>query len=672
MAMTTEERKQRDRERMSLARKAKRLAKPFIAIDGEGITDEWGIHTYVLLACSDGDSIYNPSGLDFAAVARFLVGIRERHPDAILVGFGLNYDINCWLRSLGLPFIVEHIFDRNAEEDNGYFFSKELHHYVWLDWKPSKTFTLKVGKGRGLVIYDTFGFFQEPFARALAHYGIGSWDEIARIEQMKDERANFHNWDIEQVREYCIHQCDYLALAMERMRDLCEGLGYSLSRWDGVGALAGEILKQNSIKAHIWQGKAVPDEVLAAFYGGRFEAFQLGEIPQCYTHDLHSAYASAMVGLPCLRNARLDPIGNHPWVGETALLHVRWDIPEDAIIGPFPYRTADDRILYPVDGEGWYWSVEVAVALRRYPYSITVLGGYRLVYNDDACTCGGLPFRFVEGIYAQRLALKATGDMRERPLKLALAAIFGKLAQGVGKPAYQCFVWAGLITATIRARMMQAVFANGREGEREIVLVATDGIYSRVPLDVEGGAGLGQWEVGMVTDLFVAGSGLLRMRCDQHTDPHCEHCGDTGYVTKRRGFGRNEPIPWARLIDAYRKNNVTAEVHVPLRRFIGAQLARYLTDKSKWCSWVQGVSEDAKLEVAMGTTGKTAVDFSRVAVAAPGRIPNGSPDGHRLTTLPDGAPSDAPSKPHKVKSLKKELHTEEDLAQVVDVELTMD
>ena len=82
-------RNRRDRER----REAARLARPFVALDGEGVTDDKGKHRYILLCASTGESLADPDGLDFTRVAEFLFGLRDKYPSAIFCGFGLTYEI---------------------------------------------------------------------------------------------------------------------------------------------------------------------------------------------------------------------------------------------------------------------------------------------------------------------------------------------------------------------------------------------------------------------------------------------------------------------------------------------------------------------------------------------------------------------------------------------------
>ena len=54
----------------------------------------------------------DPDGLDFTRVAEFLFGLRDKYPSAIFCGFGLTYDINCWLASEGLQWIADNLLDR--------------------------------------------------------------------------------------------------------------------------------------------------------------------------------------------------------------------------------------------------------------------------------------------------------------------------------------------------------------------------------------------------------------------------------------------------------------------------------------------------------------------------------------------------------------------------------
>jgi hypothetical protein len=149
-------------------------------------------------------------------------------------------------------------------------------------------------------------------------------------------------------------------------------------------------------------------------------------------------------------------------------------------------------LAWPLEGAGTYWSVELRSA-ELLGATLRFGSGWR--YSRQ-CDCQ--PFNWIDPLYQERLRLgKSTAGY---PLKLGINSLYGKLAQRIGNPRYANAIWAGLITATTRARLNEAVAQN----PGAIAMIATDGIFSVAPLDLTIGKALGQWgverfEAGMFT-----------------------------------------------------------------------------------------------------------------------------------------------------------------------------
>jgi hypothetical protein len=154
-----------------------------------------------------------------------------------------------------------------------------------------------------------------------------------------------------------------------------------------------------------------------------------------------------------------------------------------------PFRDEYGTIVFPDWCYGWYWGVEL-------PKGIVSQESYTPVN----ATRGELPFRFVREMYDSRAALKALRKPEQLALKLALNSLYGKLAQSKGaawngkrwnKPTYHEPLWAGYITAYTRSLIQSAISA---AGPANIIAAETDAVFSTVPLPLDIGTGLGQWE----------------------------------------------------------------------------------------------------------------------------------------------------------------------------------
>jgi hypothetical protein len=162
-----------------------------------------------------------------------------------------------------------------------------------------------------------------------------------------------------------------------------------------------------------------------------------------------------------------------------------------------PHRSRHGGLSWRIAGSGIYWSPELRSA-EKLGAVLTFGSGW--VYR---CECQCRPFDWIEPLYLARKVMgKGTAGI---PIKLGLNSLYGKLAQRIGVPKYGNFVWAGLITALTRARLNSAI----SQARPDIVMIATDGLYSRVPLDLPIGADLGQWELKTHDKgLFVVQPGL--------------------------------------------------------------------------------------------------------------------------------------------------------------------
>jgi hypothetical protein len=226
---------------------------------------------------------------------------------------------------------------------------------------------------------------------------------------------------------------------------------------------------------------------------------------------------------------------------------------------PLPYRLPGGGILFPSRGCGWY-SRDDIIGAKRWLEKFVSMGLTGVDANgmpatipaSDAKALGKLfegkrmatsirehglhftvtkacffdpapdqpkPYAFLPGMYEERTRLKREepGNVAEQTIKLTTNSLSGKAAQSVGgsedkPPATACPWYAAATTAGTRRRVMEAML----QDPHAIVQSATDGIVSLVPLELDIGENLGQWEVKHIrTDrpaIFVQ-SGLYTYTC---------------------------------------------------------------------------------------------------------------------------------------------------------------
>jgi hypothetical protein len=175
-------------------------------------------------------------------------------------------------------------------------------------------------------------------------------------------------------------------------------------------------------------------------------------------------------------------------------------------------------------GTGTYWSPEIEAAQQHV--------GARIVKVHDVwiaqSNCGCRAFDWVQALFDERNRLGK--NERGYPLKLGLNALYGKLAQRrVGLAPFHDAGAAGLITAIARARLLEAIGCD----PDAIVMVATDAVFSKHPLPLDIGDGLGQWDYKERPDLFIAQPGVY------FSPTELGEAADSGDVIKSRGVKRS-------------------------------------------------------------------------------------------------------------------------------------
>lgn len=542
----------------------------FIAVDGEGTTinDE---HLYTLLAASDGSKIVDTNGLDTIACLDYLIQLKLDNPDHYFVSFYFSYDVNMILRDYPRASIIElcntnKCTVRSHEHKASYSVTYIPTKFV----KITKYSHSEEGKKvvATIKIFDTFGFFQGSFLKAIDLYKIASPDELAFIDRMKQKRSDFTPEDDKIVDEYNQLECALLVRLMERLDTCLRNIDLKLNSWLGAGAIAAKLMNNYDIKSHLQQPvKTHVIPAMSAYFGGRIQALQLGEFSGVHAYDVVSAYPSVIENLPSLTNMKqyttLDYEPENPYV----IYHIKWKLPPDTLIAPFPFRAPDGGIHYPLEGEGYYWSCEVETALKYYPCSIKIIMAYGFLMATDL-----KPFAFVRELFEARKVYKANNDHTQLVIKLGLNSLYGKTAQTVGfentAPPFQSFIWAGLITATVRASLYNAVM----EAPGDVIAFATDGIYSLGELPTLAiGENLGEWEHTKYDTMFIAKPGFYQlMKGNKET-------------STTRGF-RRSTINFNHLKAVWNSHGISGKITVQDTHFLGMKQTK--GNPAKWRRWI--------------------------------------------------------------------------------------
>lgn len=553
----------------------------FIAWDGEGVAIK-GVHKYVMLCNSRGDSLVNPKGIPTLKALRFISGIADETRGCNHVIYGGSYDANMILNDLSRV-------SMNELATEGYIWIRDDSMVRYrVEYRPRKylRITRHIGRVKDCTItmYDVIGFFQTRFVKA-----VNAWlpdMDTEWLEEMKDNRSTFTLTNKDEIQRYCVLECQTLVSLMEAVRKNAKELGICPTRWDGAGALAAAMLKRNKVRDYIEvPPPAVNRAAQHAYFGGRIELVRFGHTDRpVYSHDIVSAYPSALRELPCMKHGRWEH--NSEWSNNGFIMYkIHYESGSiNRPFFPFPCRMEDGRVTFPPAVNGWYWAPEVMAAKM-------------LLADDDILSiteswawvpvCNHQPFGFVQRVSDRRLSMKRTGHMGEKVLKLGLNAIYGKLAQKVGAkngkpPTYHQLEWAGYITSLTRSRIYQLAMKN----PPAVIAFETDGLYSladHLP-DVDSSDKLGEWDKATHAGITYVQSGIYWLRDWLNEGNALDYKPTLVVKPKYRGLDPGT-IDEMMVLDAWTRGET--ELHASSTRFRGLMTSSLSDERyDDWCQWI--------------------------------------------------------------------------------------
>lgn len=325
---------------------------------------------------------------------------------------------------------------------------------------------------RKRIIWDIFKFYQGKFVEACKSWKVGTKEELDAMSNMKDKRGEFDKESPNEIRTYCFDECRKMAELAKRLVEAHDAVNLPLKSFYSAGSSANAMLLSMGIKEKLAMvPKELTNAIASGFFGGRFENSVVGTFQQTvYNYDISSAYPYQLCFLPCLLHGewRLSQDRKDLEKCKTALVRYKLNRASRKINwGPFPFRTADGSISFPLEsGGGWVWKDEYEAGERLWN-NVEFVEAW--VYSYD-CECQ--PFIQIPNYYLERIRLgkEAAGIV----LKLGMNSCYGKLAQSTGNAMFNSWCWAGLITSGCRAQLLE-LFGLHRDWNN-ILMLATDGM----------------------------------------------------------------------------------------------------------------------------------------------------------------------------------------------------
>ena len=556
-------------------------------------------HRYVLLAVANETGtlrwwVEDPEGLSSLRCLEFLANLPTSR--SRLFSYSFNYDLTKLLQDLPDELLYR-LFRPELRKAKGAAAKRGPSPICWMGFTLNlvgSKFTV-IYNQRKVILWDIFKFYQGKFVTALKDWKVGSGEDQAAIERMKELRAKFKPEDMPEVREYCFSECAHMAQLAHKLVDAHEAAGLKLTSFYGAGSTATAMLKIMEVKEKL---RPTPPEmrhaVASAFFGGRFENSVIGEVPYWVrNHDISSAYPYQTCFLPCLQHGQWRWTSSRADLDACSAAVVEYDLrpaegQEISDWAPFPFRENDGSICFPSEsGGGWVWMDEFLAGERfveaEAPGSVRFKSAW--VYS---CDCPCKPFEAIPHYYRERCRIGKEGA--GIVFKLGPNSVYGKLAQSIGNAVFQSWIWAGMITSGCRAQLLDFIALHRRRSD--VLMVATDGAFSVVdsgPLDFKDGPRvrwcaprfgtpiprgtetwatgkpLGGWECGDIEQgIFAARPGIYFPLRPTKKDV---------LKVKGRGIGKGTVLEnWQLILDAWNRGGLEEPVVVKdIERFCGGK-----------------------------------------------------------------------------------------------------
>lgn len=435
-----------------------------VGIDTE--TDDGDIF---LICDSDGNFLDHPN-ITFNAIAEFLF----KHEGSWLFCYNLQYDAECIMKLL-----PSEAFDPYRGKKPRLRF--EYNRYT-ITYIPKKQF--KIQKGNHTVsLYDIAQYYDNvPLNKAYSEHIKKPLDQdyLKTKSKRKDFSILHYLRHKKQIRKYCITDCILTKELAEHWLDtFFEAYEFYSANWISSGYLAEKVLIRNKIPIPLFNDTLYDIQKLAweSFYGGRFELIQRGFIGECYLYDINSAYPYALTFLPDITNGKWIESKKINPKSALGFFHIHAQVDYSVKIAPFPFRTKNNRIIYPTGEFETFVTLEELKAVTGDPkIKYKVIESYQFIPNRYC----KYPFKkFIEEQYHKRMKLKKENNPLQQAIKIILNSMYGKTAQRVNNQMGNLFnpVIASYITGFARAQLYK--FVKDHHLEKYMVAFATDSIACR-------------------------------------------------------------------------------------------------------------------------------------------------------------------------------------------------
>lgn len=358
-------------------------------------------------------------------------------------------------------------------------------------------------KGKRFILFDIYGFFRKPLYKV-----IQEWFQEDLSFLKRSELQLTKGLEIKQLKAYSDLEVKQIERLIGKFNKELLSHGITLSNYHGVTAISSWLLSSRKARTeyHSYRKRRqYTGELYKAthqsYYGGRIEQFKIGTFnKEVNVYDLNSAYGFACSMLPTILR---KPIFTQDYTGDLfSIWFCEYDFTNvNHYYSYLPTRDTRRFIIYKPRGRGYFWQPEIDWVMQNFPQCINIKQGFVFPYEKA---------KFTEGItelYNLRIKLQAINHPLAKTIKLAIAGIYGKFKQEIGRNHYYNLFYSGFITSLTSAMLLEG--AKGKENKT--ICFLTDAIHTTAKLKVPVSNEMGEWKKETYDKAVYLNDGVYRL-----------------------------------------------------------------------------------------------------------------------------------------------------------------
>jgi len=459
----------------------------FIAVDTE--TYHSNANLICLSNSENHDTLYGtskemPEIEDYFKYFQKLVTSKNTY----FVAWNLSYDARIILKSLNMD------LEKFYEGEDGDKLKITLKNNIKITYLNKKCLT--ISKNHTTVkIYDALQFFVGAGIRSDGSKGSSALDDVARayLGEQKEYTGKYQDKsfpnkidkkELDLIVDYCFKDCVLTKKLMDIWIDaFFANFKFYPNAFYSAGYLTAQYFKSKMENFTCFRKVPyiVQNQAWHSYFGGRFEITKRGTLKDIHHYDINSAYPYAMSIMPDFNNGRwihITTIEEWKKLKEyVGFYKIEVDVKEK-ILTPFMVHQTEGQVIAP---RGHIitntTAKELEIAYKYYDFDLLRVEGFCFIPNSKEKNEFNI---LIENMYQARLKQKNEGQ--KYVYKILINSGYGKFAQSKPEPKGLFNpVVCSYITGYCRAMLLEACAKN----KNNIVMLATDGIFSEKPLDIE-------------------------------------------------------------------------------------------------------------------------------------------------------------------------------------------